>query len=187
MQLHLIQPVFHSNDAERETELRLVETINRARFGEAMTTPEDRLEFTALLEMCRSDAVNVLANSDIAFDETADLFGRITGDEVWCMSRWDQGVGGWCLNDRKDSQDAWVIRGVPRHRIDAPFLMGQPGCDNRLVHLFTEAGYTVRNPSRSIRYFHHHASDARAYRHGRQKINVVPPPYGYVSPHRLRG
>ena len=186
MKLHLIQPLFHSDSQERERELRLVEDVNRLRFGEDMTSPAGRLAFTTLFEMCQSEAINIIANSDIAFNETAGLFHGVAPDEAWCLARWDQGAdGGWFLNDRKNSQDVWVIRGTPRIRIDAPFMMGQPGCDNRLVHVLTEAGYTVRNPSRSVRCLHYHASKVRTYREGGKKVNVVPPPYGFVSPHGL--
>ena len=76
MKLHLIQPLFHSDNGDREKELRFVEECNRLRFREDITAPEDHLSFTALFALCRGDAINIIANSDIAFDETAALFGR---------------------------------------------------------------------------------------------------------------
>jgi hypothetical protein len=186
MKLHLIQPLFHSDNGDREEELRRVEAINRLRFGDDLTAPVDHLSFSALFALCRSDAINIIANSDIAFDETAELFHRIPVDEAWCLSRWERAPdGAWSLNARRDSQDVWVLRGQPRADLDAPFRMGQPGADNRLVHLLREAGYTVRNPSPSIRCLHYHASPARNYRQGNTKINVVPPPYAYVFPRPL--
>lgn len=187
MRLHLIQPFFHSDNSDREKELRCVEECNRLRFREEdITAPEDRLSFTALFALCRGDAINIIANSDIAFDETAALFRKIPVHEAWCLARWERGPDGeWALNARRDSQDVWVLHGTPRVAIDAPFLMGQPGVDNRIVHLLREAGYKVRNPARSIRCLHYHASSARHYRQGGTKINVVPPPYGYVFPRSL--
>lgn len=57
------------------------------------------------------------------------------------------------LSIRTDSQDAWIFRSPLPDSVAAAadFFLGQPKCDNRLVHIFQQAGYNVINPVFAVR------------------------------------
>lgn len=84
------------------------------------------------------------------------------------------------FSDRADSQDAWVFHGNRIQRLDGQldFLIGAPGFDNRMAHELSKSGYKLYNPSKSVRVWHIHASEDRAY----TTDNVIPPPYYAVKP-----
>lgn len=187
--LHLIQPRELYGPAERWTELTQCWGINDASglFG-FRSTPTGRPTFNEMFDLCRPDAVNVIANSDIYF---TDIPHTPPPGEVWALSRWDvDAEGNATLWDHADSQDAWIINGKPEG-VDAPFTMGVPGVDNCLVHLFREAGYVVRNPSKTIKAYHLHLSQYRSYLDGNgqgrggAKLYRLPPPYAFAMPEHL--
>ena len=101
----------------------------------------------------------VVSNSDITFDETLWLAETIAREEVFALTRW-QSDG--AFYKYSCSQDVWIFR-TPVILVDAHFPLGIPGCDGRIAYLFHEAGYSVRNPSLSIKVWHHHMSAIRSY------------------------
>ena len=58
------------------------------------------------------------------------------------------------------------------------FLMGKPGCDNRIVQVYHELGYNVKNPSKQIIIKHLHLTNHRTYTNN----DMVMGPYLLVSP-----
>ena len=192
MTTHLIQPRELFGPPERWEELRTCWDRNDAAF-DAVTVAPGRATFNEMFALCRPDAVNVIANSDIYFERTSlDLMDEICGNECFALSRWEPiKLGGHMLWDHPDSQDAWCFRGIPLG-IDAPFTMGIPGCDNKLAWLIERAGYVVRNPSRTIRAYHLHNVQWRSYladpegqARGGKKMERIPPPYKLVKPTTL--
>ena len=190
--VHLIQPRELFGPPERQAELLECWRLNDGVF-DAVTAPKGRPTFSELFALCKPEAVNVIANSDIHFERTGlDLMDEICGNECFALSRWDGGkAGGYRLWDHADSQDAWVFRGIPQG-INAPFTMGIAGCDNKLAWLIDQAGYVLRNPSRTIRAYHLHNVQWRSYLHdpegqarGGKKIERIPPPYKLVKPTTL--
>ena len=175
MYRHLIQPrELYGSDARRAELLECWER-NDALF-DGITAPIYRPTFTELFELCKPDALNVIANSDIYFDATlpASLAPRI----VDAISRWDRAGDAVVPYHKRDSQDAWIVYGRPD--ITADFTMGVPGCDNRLAWILQQAGYQVINPCRSIRAIHLHESEERTYTRG--TLERIPPPYLRVDP-----
>jgi hypothetical protein len=67
------------------------------------------------------------------------------------------------LQPRTDSQDAWVFMAPLPHIAGADFLLGRPGSDNRLAHLFMTHGLQLANPCLHIRACHLHRSEYRGY------------------------
>jgi hypothetical protein len=193
MKTHLIQPRELFGPEERRAELRECWLRNMDLFDD-YTHPEGRPTFSELFAMCKPDHVNFIANSDIYFDG----FGiRVAADSIWCgliyaLSRHDvDAQGNATLWDHLDSQDAWIIEGGP-YEIDAPFAMGVAGCDNALVHILERQGFEVLNPSRTIAAYHLHNVQWRSYlvnpdgtARGGNKIERVPPPYGFAKPTHL--
>jgi hypothetical protein len=128
--------------------------------------------------------VNVLANSDIYFDETIELVKGIDIKTMYALTRWEErpeGIvpfeQGHSINraKAKHSQDVWVFLGAPRINY-ADFCLGQPGCDNRIAYLGRFSGYNVLNPSLSIRCIHRHKEEGREYNMGK-----VPGPYFWTD------
>ncbi len=125
--------------------------------------------------------LNVIANSDIYFDETLALLDHYPmAGRCVALSRWDVESDGSSrfLDEhgytRAWSQDAWIFLGIPRG-IEADFLLGKRGCDNRLAHEIARAGYHVENPSVTVKAHHLHQTAIRRYTQGDE--DLVPKPY----------
>ena len=164
MTLHLIQPRELYGPAERRAELQQVWDINDALF-DTVTAIDGRPTFAEMFALCRAGTVNVIANSDVYFDHTLrDHLHHLTLDEVWALSRWDD-YGGDNIYPyhRADSQDAWVVLDGP-HDVDAPYTMGQPGCDNAIAHELSRRGWQVTNPCQAVRAMHLHCEPAGTQR-----------------------
>lgn len=197
MNVRLIQPRELFGPPERWEELRTCWERNAEVFDE-VEVAAGRATFTEMFAMCKPGCLNVIANSDIYFDaDGVDLmraqFEPANGPtKVFALSRWDVDADGNATHyNHADSQDAWVIYGGPRN-IDAPFTMGVPGCDNSLAHILAESGFTVTNPSLSIKAYHLHNVRWRSYLHdpegqarGGVKPYRIPPPYKLVKPTAL--
>jgi hypothetical protein len=134
-------------------------------------------DFFAMVNLCADEKdISIIANSDIYF-ESLDELKTIKGNEVYALSRWD----GNTLYDHEDSQDAWVFRGKIKPIPDCNFGLGIPGCDNAIAERLQRAGYTVLNPSKSIKAIHLHSSNIRNY----DRRTTVPKPYLLIKPHFL--
>jgi len=155
--------------------------------------PSGRPTFAQVVALAGSmsapEDVHAIANSDIEFTETAELLRAIPANEWYSLGRWDVLADGsvrmWNVNC---GQDVWVWRGTARRMaIDFPF--GFPGCDNRLAAEAQRAGYVVRNPAKSIRVLHRHASAVRHWPATEARLascsGRVPPPYLNVFPATL--
>lgn len=124
---------------------------------------DPRLTMGAAVEEIRKrakdDDISVLANADIAFDETIALLkNHDFKNTVLCLSRWHDGKLLHC----NDAQDAWIFKGVPRP-VKADFFFGVPGCDNRFAFELQQAGYSLSNPCETIKAHHRHTSRVRNY------------------------
>lgn len=186
-----------SGDEARDAELAQCRDLNRMMFGTgyvAIGYHDERTTWADLMQRSGT-GINIIANSDIYTSSHA--VSAITGfysdpaNAKVCMalSRWDVGPDGVTAihHAHRDSQDAWVYLGKPPNALIEVALhvpMGIPGCDNRLCRLFADHGYTVINPSRTVRTFHLHNSGYRTYGTGRggAKAERVPPPYLLIEP-----
>jgi len=136
--------------------------------------------FNWINESVRSEDISIIANSDISFDDTLRAAAKSLGPkECYALTRWEGGN----LFYRNDSQDSWIFRG-PVRGVSAPFPVGVPRCDNRLMYELEIAGYRVLNPSLTIVSTHHHTGERVEYS-GTDEDGFVPPPYRYMWPHNL--
>jgi hypothetical protein len=131
----------------------------------AARRPTFRHYFAAVNEHASAADLNVVANSDIYFDDSLGRLGGVAlADRCLALTRWDvQGDGhskhlGW-----NNSQDAWVFRGHVRALDACDYCPGQPACDWRLAAELRRCGYEVLNPSRDVRAHHLHRSGVRHY------------------------
>ena len=85
------------------------------------------------------------------------------------------------LFDRDDSQDAWVFRGLVGYVDGAKETLGRAGIDNAIADRLSKKGYTVLNPSRTIKSFHLHKTQIRRY----NPMDTVSKPYLLIKPHYI--
>lgn len=114
------------------------------------------------------DDVNIIMNTDCCFDQsTSHLLNRILPEEAWCLSRWDVKSLDPFVSIPFDwnpfSQDAWVFRGKVRDIPNSNWTLGVQGCDSRISHEISCAGYITRNPMKSVKLHHVHMSEKRSY------------------------
>ena len=82
---------------------------------------------------------------------------------------------------RADSQDSWIFHSNfnPYKQVKIfNFIFGKPGCDNKLIYLFTILGFEVFNQPYFVKTYHIQKSEARDY--GK---DMLPHPYMMLSPH----
>jgi hypothetical protein len=151
---------------------------------------ENRPSTREMFDLMRSvpGGISVLANADIAFDQTIRLTERnLRPGQAWALSRWENGK----IYNHRDSQDVWVFRDpIPPmndKRLDAP--LGMNGIDNALLDIMRREGkLTVTNPSLTVRCNHLHASGVR---HDRRPdghtTTIVSSPYQFEWPTTLNG
>lgn len=145
-----------------------------------ITYAHERPTFDLFFHYAKPDCWNVIANSDIYFDETIKLLEQRNTNEFVALCRYDVGKKGKAtFLNRRDAQDAWAFYGKPKESLKADFYQGVPGCDNVLLYNAKKAGYAISNPSLTIKAYHLHNSGIRNYT---QKDKLMPP-YELLTPH----
>lgn len=137
----------------------------------------------------QDDAIHIIANTDIFFDEHIGVLSKIALENIClALGRWDTTESlKPVLYNHNDSQDAWVFKGKIKSGLKPNYPLGVPRCDNRLMYDLEEAGYTVLNPSFSIRAYHLHKGQVHVvYTEDDNKYQIAPP-YRYKYPHNLYG
>jgi len=124
------------------------------------------------------NGVKILANSDIYFNETIRFCDKIKENQVYALTRWQDGKPLRFYN-KNNSQDVWVWRGSVN--IESDFGLGVAGCDNKIAYLLQSNGYDVSNPSLTIQAIHYHRSEIRNYR----PKDKLPGPYMNVRFHAI--
>jgi glycosyltransferase involved in cell wall biosynthesis len=112
------------------------------------------------------DDVIIVSNLDIYPQEgMRKHIKSIKHGQCYALSRWDIDTHGRAVHfDRKDSQDVWIFKSrIQTDKIKADFFIGVPGCDNRIASIIAAAGYSVTNPSKTIRFNHLHNTNIRNY------------------------
>jgi hypothetical protein len=156
---------------------------------------ETRPTFKFLFTYCNehlSGQKCIISNSDIIFDKTLEVLTNISLDKTFlALTRWDLFVNNnqWSIGFydniwRGDittgqlSQDSWIFESPIMVDENSDFLMGKPGCDNRIVQVYHELGYNVKNPGKQIITKHLHLTNYRTYNH----TDMVKGPYLLVTP-----
>lgn len=148
---------------------------------------KSRPSYQDFFDLFEDDCINIIANTDIYFNETLSKVENITDSTCYAITRHE-------ISDGKIkpfaevntdcppyySQDVWVFRGKCKiddcHTVLAmnnatnqhdiiKHTMGVAGCENVLAALLKKK-YSVRNPHSHIICIHNHAStDRPAYSH----------------------
>ena len=125
----------------------------------------------------------VISNTDIYFDKTINYVNvdNLTNRFI-CLTRYDVlpngGVSFFNQNGISTlSQDTWIFK-TPIKINGGGYLMGKPGCDNKIALEALNSGYIVNNPSLAIKTYHIHNTGYRTY----NRNDSVGGPYIGVSP-----
>jgi hypothetical protein len=126
----------------------------------------------------------ILANTDIfPAENIRPLLELLQPNQAWCLSRWDtvHGRPEPVHFNRPDSQDVFCVR-HPIKKIEANFLIGWCGSDNKICYQLQEAGYEVSNPSKDVKFIHYHLTGLHNYDPAK---HTVPSPYLLIHPSHL--
>lgn len=112
------------------------------------------------------ESYNIIANSDISFNETLILLYTINmNDTAIALTRWEFDpimgkVPELCMVPEQ-SQDVWIFDGHIKNNIKCDFYFGLRGCDGIFANALVNDGYRVINPVYSIKIFHYHTCPVR--------------------------
>jgi SAM-dependent methyltransferase len=147
---------------------------------ESADNPTYKYLFDKINSITGPNDVNIIAHSDIFFNETIEAAGNIKSKEVYALTCWEHHHPNNIIRkDAADSQDAWIIRGNIEN-VFGDFKIGKWGSDGRIAYEFHKAGYKVYNPNKSIMACHLYASGVK--HHGTMH-NWKLPPDGISGPH----
>ncbi len=175
----LFQQTYSSPDQARQAELDLAKSRNElcSAFTNRVYLPgtSKRYTFSEIFSLAVDrfpGDVCVIANSDIAFDESIhEVLSILQPGMLIALTRWDNSTAP-SMEGRVDpntwkffshSQDAWIFLAGSLPSFDTNFSLGIPRCENRLAYEATAAGVIVVNPALSIRTWHHHSTMLRTW------------------------
>jgi SAM-dependent methyltransferase len=169
----------------REIDMCLDRNLSNPLFDIVVIDSDDSPTFDLLFEkinlLALDNDISIICNSDIFFDDSVRLAAKIGPKEVYALAPWDYVQDNYSVfSNTKSKQDAWIVRGQVKG-VRGDFQMGKPGSDSRIAYEFKEAGYTVINPSLSIKPHHVHLSGVRHY----TEQDRVHGQYLYVDPTSL--
>lgn len=155
---------------------------------------DNRPTYLNLFNFCNQNLLGevcIIANTDIFFDDSLKHLNFESENLFITLTRWDivPYQGGWGLQfydhpwrnnltTGQLSQDSWIFKSPIKIDERCNFMMGKPGCDNRIIQIMHENGYDVKNPSKQIISKHLHVSNHRTYNH----TDLVIGPYLLVTP-----
>ncbi len=156
---------------------------------------KERPTFKFLFEWANQNYLNqicIIGNTDIIFDNSLEILNETDlENQFLALTRWDLFTENnqWYVRFFNHpwrgeitmgmlSQDSWVFKTPIKVDDRSNFLMGKPGCDNRIVQIYHELGYNVKNPSAKIITKHLHSSNYRTY----NQSDMILGPYLLVAP-----
>jgi hypothetical protein len=130
--------------------------------------------FNAVNRYTRKSDISIIANNDIYFDHTLKLIDKIDmRNTCLALTRWNILPNGIAQlspdSELKSSQDTWIFLGPVKPTV-SNFLVGLPGCDNRIAYELEQAGYKLFNPCKSIKTYHLHTSNFHTYNFAHDKV-----------------
>lgn len=138
------------------------------------TRPTFRDFFNIINRFTQPNDINIIANSDIYFDEVDyNHFTQLGHNDCYALSRWDVNAEGTATHyNNSGSQDTWIFRGAIKMVEQCNFTQGVAGCDNKIAWCLQQAGYNVTNPSKSIKTYHLHLSGVRYYDKPKKGVGI---------------
>lgn len=146
-----------------------------------------QLVFDFVSSISSVNDINVLANSDILFDQSLLKVKNVLDETVfYCITRHElDGTLYWIRNTNINeiyigSQDVWIWKGICKIN-NANFYLGIQACDHKIAYLANQYGYSVKNPCLSIITTHNHKSNIRSGSSYDVKAKLNPP-YLFLKP-----
>lgn len=140
----------------------------------------DRITYQFIFDNSE-DGINILANSDILFNETIKLVKNISDTDFYALTRYECNNMVHKYDDPykgSDSQDVWIWKNKCKIK-NANFYLGLPGCDNKIAYYAKIHNYDVKNPALSIKTYHEHRSNVRDGS-SCDLSKRLPPPYALI-------
>ena len=151
-----------------------------------------RMTYSDVFKTVKAFNVNgyfVIANSDIFFDDTISNLNKTNLSDhksLVALLRYEfnpsDRIKHRIFGPRPDSQDVWIFHSnnsIEKSRLELfDFMLGKPGCDNKLLYLFYMIGYKIYNEPNFIKTYHYHVSSKRDY----TNADLIPSPYLSVFP-----
>lgn len=167
--------VFISDDSKLNFTSKKIKIIKR----------NTRPTYKELFEFCNEnlkDQICIIANADIIFDDTISVLNDADLTNLFvALTRWEvfNEDNEWCIApfNNSSSQDVWAFKSPIEATDEMDFLLGKPGCDNKIAKLMSEK-YEVRNPGLQIVTCHYHMSGYRTY----DNKDRIPGPYLCLAP-----
>jgi hypothetical protein len=168
--------IFISDDSKLNFQSEKIEIVKR----------EERPSYKDLFEFCNEnlkDEICIVSNADIIFDESLSVIANTELDKKFiALTRWEvfSENNEWCIApyENSSSQDVWVFKTPVFTSDEMEFLLGKPGCDNKIAKIMADNGYELKNPGKQIVTAHFHMSGFRTY-NGNDRI---PGPYIVLFP-----
>lgn len=178
--------IFISDDSKLEMESSKIEIVKL----------DNRPSFSFLFDWCNQnlpEQICIVANTDIFFDKTIEVLNNtdltntfialtrwdlINQNNQWIIDFYNKSWNNQGITTGMISQDSWIFKTPIKIDNRSNFLMGKPGCDNRIVQIYHENNYNVKNPSMQIVSKHLHVSNHRTYNNN----DLISGPYLLVQP-----
>lgn len=142
----------------------------------------DRPTYKDFFEFIEEGQVNIIANTDIYFNDTVAIMERVGDGECFAITRheYESPMSYKAFESKHEwSQDVWALRKKPRDltqfeevlavntstgRCDyIPFYLGVAGCDNHVAYLLSKQ-FRIVNPCHDIHCIHVHKDTDRDYK-----------------------
>lgn len=167
--------VFISDDSKLNFTSKKIKVIKR----------DTRPTYKDLFEFCNENLKNqicIVSNADIILDDSISVLNQTDLTNIFvALTRWEvfNENNEWCIApfNNSSSQDVWAFMAPIQVTDDMDFLLGKPGCDNKIAKLMSKK-YEVRNPGLQIVTCHFHMSGYRTYEHK----DRIPGPYLCLVP-----
>ena len=152
-----------------------------------------RLTFQDVFTYVRNENIQgyiVMINIDIFFNNSIENISKSSMElnkQVCCLLRYELNKQtpskSSLFGPRYDSQDTWIFHSnqmIPDISDKLfSFEFGRPGCDNKLIYLFSILGYEIINDPITIQTYHVHSEKKRNY----NIHDSLPLPIGVIIPY----
>jgi len=183
LSINLYTSSYTTSNPQRNLELEFCYNQNKANShinNIFLIASQTKITFSKLFEKVNEtsgeDDINIIANSDIYFNNSIAHSLNMHKDHVYALSRWNNNKRGLIRAKAVGSADAWIFRG--KKSIYSDFYTGYWGCDGRLGYEIIKAGNKLYNPSLTIKAIHLHQSNIRGDKkcpfQGRTEVVVGP-------------
>jgi hypothetical protein len=133
---------------------------------------KNRLTYKMFFDFCnknfnKSKDYIILSNSDIYFDDSIkNIYTTELDSKKCCYSQLRiEDDTKEIFGPRKDSQDTWIFHSkyIPQNTSNYNFMLGMPGCDNKILHILHMDDYIIYNEPYRIKTYHIHKTNIRNY------------------------